>query len=97
MNSFQQTGRYDVHDFLDDLFFQNKQRESIAKAFQKALRSSKGIRDIKFVVDNIRPDVWEAMVVALDDDRALKSKTGTRTEDIATDEKICKVVAQQRT
>jgi hypothetical protein len=87
VNSFQQTGRYDVHDFLDDLFFLNKQRESIAKAFQKALRSSKGIRDIKFVVDNIRPDVWEAMVVALDDDRAVKSKTGTRTEDIATDEK----------
>ena len=89
MNSFQQTGRYDVHDFLDDLFFQNKQRES-----RFAL---KGIRDIKFVVDNIRPDVWEAMVVALDDDRAVESKTGTRTEDIATDEKICKVVAQQRT
>ena len=63
-------------------------------AEQNLLLSQQSLSNVnnKFIVENIRPDVWESIVLLLDDANAVKSRTGTRTEDIATDERVCKIV-----
>ena len=78
-NQFSTLGHFSNYVFLDNLFFKYCQRESIAAAFQKALRASKGVRKINFTVANIRPDVWEEMISYLDGADVFK-KAGTRAE-----------------
>ena len=44
------------------MFFQCNQRETIAEAFQKTLRSSQGLRETSFILKPISHDVWEQIV-----------------------------------
>jgi hypothetical protein len=89
-NQFSTAGRFSRVSFLDDMFFKYCQRESICAAFQQSLRSSKGIKKIMFTVGNIRPDTWEDILSYLDGVEIVK-KAGTRTQDIASDEVVCKI------
>jgi len=93
-NQFSTFGRFSNYNFRDNLFFKYCQRESIAAAFQKALRASKGARKINFTVANIRPDVWEEIISYLDGADVFK-KSGTRTQDIASDEVVCKIAGSK--
>ena len=47
------------------MFFQNNQRETIAEAFQKTLRSCQGLRETSFILKPISHDVWEQIVTLI--------------------------------
>ena len=68
-NDFSSCGYYSHISFLDRMFFQYNQRETIAEAFQKTLRSSQGLRETSFILKPISNDVWEQIVILIREEK----------------------------